>query len=521
MPLPRLARPAYPPLAALLTVALLTVVILLTTGACSPARPKPAPPRQATATAGVRSPPGLHWEPCGGGLECARFPVPVDHTRPDGAKIELALIRAPARQPYRRIGSLVLHPGGPGASGVEFVRAGAATGAIGLPLRNRFDIVGFDPRGVGGSAPVRCISDAEKDRLTSTGRVLPATAAEHDELVTDARRFAQGCERSSGALLPFMSTEASARDLDLLRIALGDEKLSYLGFSYGSVLGATYASLFPTRVRAMALDAAVDPDLWFNRPQELVRQQAASFEAALTAFFSYCKARPECGFGKDDPSAAYDRLVDRLDREPIPAVSSADPRPVNGSVVFDAMITALYSQLTWPALEHALKAADEENDGSELLAIADLGSGREPNATYSNLMDSNAATVCTDEINPVDIAVYDRLAEELGRRNPRFGRMVGFDHLPCAFWPVKAASRYTGPFRADGTPPIVVIGTTGDPAAPYAGAKALAGELATGVLVTWRGVSHGAYGHLSECIDDAVDLYFVDLKSPAEGTTCT
>jgi pimeloyl-ACP methyl ester carboxylesterase len=351
--------------------------------------------------------------------------------------------------------------------------------------------------------------------------VAPENAAEHAELVAGARRFAASCARSSGRLLPYLSTEAAARDLEILRAALGDRRLTYLGLSYGSVLGATYAGLFPDRVRAMALDAAVDPVVWINQPEETVRRQAQGFEQAFNAFLADCRARrADCGFGAGNPGRAYDRLVERLDDAPIKAKASGDPRPVNGYVAFLAVNAALYNRAYWPQLADALELADEEGDGSELLALADLLNGRREDGTYENLNDANASINCVDEVNPTDVAAYDRLSASLGRSSPRFGRAFGYARLICAYWPAKAADRYTGPFRAEGAPPILVVGATGDPAAPYAWARSLADQLATGVLLTWRGVNHGAYGGMSPCVDRAVDRYLVERVPPRDGTVC-
>jgi len=506
-----------------LPVAALLALLLVLAAGCTASQGEPSAPELPPARPAAEAPvavPKPHWTRCGGRLQCARLRVPLDHARPRGDTIELALIRIPARKPAKRIGSLLVNPGGPGGSGVEFVRA-TASGFYGAPLRDRFDIVGFDPRGVGESAPVHCQSDREKDLELVSADVVPEDAAEKRKMVDGARRFAEGCARSSARVLPYLSTEAAARDLDILRAALGDERITYLGISYGSVLGATYASMFPRRVRAMTLDAAVDPQVWINQPEETVRRQAQGFERAFDAFLADCRARgQDCGFGQGNPGPAYDRLIERLDNHPIKAKGSGDPRKVNGYVAFLAVNAALYNRVAWPQLADALELADEEDDGSELLALADSINGRRNDGSYENLNDANASINCVDEVNPKDVAAYDRLSEELGRTSPRFGRAFGYARLVCAYWPARAAARYTGPFRAEGAPPILVVGTTGDPAAPYSWARSLADQLSSGVLLTWKGVNHGAYGGMSRCIDRAVDAYLVDGTAPADGTTC-
>ncbi|WP_160172418.1 MULTISPECIES: alpha/beta hydrolase [Frankia] len=471
-------------------------------------------------------------------MECATLPVPLDHARPAAGTINLALIRAPARQPHRRIGSLVMLAGGPGQSGVGFIRDWL--GFFGASLRDRFDIVGFDQRGVGGSAPVRCSSGQDNDPPAATSpfaidsRASRAGSEDDDvyqELVDDRRQWAQGCVRFSGAELPYLSTEAAARDLDLLRAALGEDKITSYGGSYGTVLGATYASMFPTRIRALVLDGVEDPNVWMNQPQEDLRRMAQGFETALGAFLADCKARPNCGFGHGDPAGAFDRLVERLIEKPIPAggKDTGAARTLNWVTAMIGVRSALYSHAMWPRLAEALALADDNNDGSKLLsfaaqdpigAILPLPYSTSTSADVAHTaIAAHTAITCADKVFPT-VGAYQRLADELNRESPHFGLLSGLGALACVVWPVKAASRYTGPFHATGAAPILLVGSTGDPATPYSGAVSLARQLANSVLLTWRSYTHTAYFQDSGCVRQAVERYLVDLILPKRGTIC-
>jgi pimeloyl-ACP methyl ester carboxylesterase len=482
-----------------------------------PGRPTPGVSSAPGASPGVRPSPAageLAWTDCGGGFECATLDVPLDYDAPTGTAISLSLIRLPAIDPAERLGTLVTNPGGPGASGVDFVRQ-AATTVFSEALRTRFDILGFDPRGVGASAPVACVGPRELDRLIALDPT-PDTAAERSALIDGTRSFVAACQANSAALLPHVGTRDAARDLDRIRAAVGDPALSYLGFSYGTFLGATYADLFPGRVRALVLDGAVDPTLPF---EERNAQQAMSFAAAFGRFLDNCASRPACSFySKGNPAAAYDALMARIDRAPLHAALTGDSRSVGPGEAFTAVAAALYDQSGWSILAQALAMA-ERGDGSVLLLLADSYNERRPDGTYANILAANNAVTCLDYASPADVAAYQALALRLEKLAPRFGEAVAWSGLTCALWPVHPAGDPVAP-RASGASPILVIGSTGDPATPYAWAVKLAGELESGVLLTRRGEGHTAYGGKSACIDEAVDAYLITLLVPAAGTVC-
>lgn len=452
----------------------------------------------------------IAWNDCGNGFQCGTVDVPLDYADPAGPVVRLALVRLPATDQAHRLGSLVVNPGGPGGSGVGFVRAGAST-LFPSDLRARFDIVGFDPRGVGDSTPVRCIDDLE--------HFVPLDARAEDaadlaDLVAGAKTFAAGCERRNPELLPHLSTPEVARDLDLIRSALGDPKLTYLGFSYGTLIGATYATLFPGRIRAMVLDGALDPSLDLTAVRT---GQANGFEAALGRFLADCAADAGCPFRSGGrPGPAFDALMARIDRQPLPTPRLEGREPVNSTIAWLAVTGALYSQGAWPALAVALAEA-QAGDGTDLLLMSDPFRGRKPNGAYSNMVDAYAAITCLDFPAAHDVAAYGALADRLSAVAPRFGRLLAFNDIDCAFWPVPA-TRTPAPATAPGAPPIVVVGSTGDPATPYPWAVSLARQL-RGVLVTREGEGHTAYQY-SSCVRQAVDAYLLDAAPPAAGLDC-
>ncbi len=439
--------------------------------------------------------------------------VPLDYANPAGRQITLALIKLPATDPAQRIGELVTNPGGPGGSGIDFVRQSGAT-TYSDELRARFDIIGFDPRGVGESTPVECENGQALDRLNGLDPT-PDNQAEIDALIAGAKEFDASCERLSGDLLPFMTTVDVARDLDRIRAALGEKKLTYFGFSYGTFIGTTYAGLFPANIRALVLDGPIDPT------QNLVDRsvaQAKGFSGALDRFFADCASRPSCGFyNNGHPAEAFDALMATIDAKPLPASFVPGGRIVGPGEAFIGVLTALYSRSTWPYLEQALNQA-QNGDGSVLLLLADAYNERKADGTFSNSLAANNAVNCTDYLAPTDPQVYEDLAPKLEKDAPRFGEAVAYGGLSCAFWPVHAKAD-PGVISGAGSPPIVIVGTTGDPATPYSWATALNKQMVTSVLVTRKGEGHTGYAD-SACVQAAVDAYLVNLKVPAVGTTC-
>jgi pimeloyl-ACP methyl ester carboxylesterase len=419
--------------------------------------------------------------------------------------MHVAVIRKPASGASR--GSLIVNPGGPGASGVTYLRGSAGTFA---GLTSDFDLVSFDPRGVGQSKPIRCETSAQLDAFVAVDPT-PDTPAEHAALVRSSREFADACYRRNGSYLEHVGTIDAARDMDVLRAALGDRKLTFYGASYGTYLGAKYAQLFPRRIRAMVLDGALDP----RQPTSAEnRVQAIGFETDLRDFLANCAHTSGCPFSSSDPEGGLDQLEARIDAHPL-AVQS---RHLGPGEFFEGLALGLYSTSYWSQLRQALGDA-QNGDGQLLLAFSDALTERHSDGSYANLIESNLAINCIDRPSPRQVSVYDASARTFAQVSPHFGEPIAYGSLPCAFWrvpPVEQAHAVT----AKGAPPIVVIGTTRDPATPYVWAKALAHQLASGVLVTYDSDGHTAYEHGNSCITGAVNAYLDRRVVPRDGLRC-
>jgi pimeloyl-ACP methyl ester carboxylesterase len=478
----------------------------------SAASPSSALSAPATGAAVGAAPPTVRWSACRGsagpkGYQCATVPVPLDPSHPGGPTIGMAIDRHQATG--SKIGSLLINPGGPGASGVDALPQVVPT--MSAALRAAFDIVGFDPPGVARTAPITCLDSAGLSRYFHTDPA-PPTAAGFASMVATDRAFATGCQARSGAELPHVGTLDAARDMDVLRAALGDSKLSYLGFSYGSLLGATYAGLFPTHVRALVLDGALDPAL---PTISQLDQQAAGLDGQLQQFFAACSSQASCLWKPaGTPAAAYRALVARVRVHPLPAQGTS--RTVGPSELLYGTAVTLYSTSSWKDLAFALQAASG-GDGTYLLQLFDQYTGRHPNGSYDNLFEANAAINCLDSPAPT-IAALTAAGPAAQAAAPIFGVQNIDSEVGCAVWPVPATG-HIGPIRATGSPPIVVVGSTGDPITPYTWAQSLARELANGVLLTRVGDGHTAYLN-SACIRTDVDRYFITLAAPAVGTRC-
>jgi pimeloyl-ACP methyl ester carboxylesterase len=443
-------------------------------------------------------------------MQCAALTVPLDYAHPAEKSIQLAVVRKQTGV-KAKLGSVVLNPGGPGGSGVDYARAAAPL--IGLQLGGKFDIVSFDPRGVGGSAPVRCLSAKDLDvwMAFEADPSNPSAVAEQDRL---AKAFAAGCASKSGELLPHVGTVDTARDLDVLRAALGDPKLTYIGASYGTFLGALYAELFPANVRALVLDGAVDPA---SSASELNHVQAQGFEVALQSFIASCVKSATCPLGTSTPAAEpkLDAWLAGLRATPLPSASGG--RALTQALAIGGVAAALYSPSRWGQLTAALAAAFSGN-GAKLLALSDLIDGRQADGSYDNLIESNSAINCVDRpgLGPT-IDAYAREASGGKTADPTFGEFIEWGNVACADWPV-APELAPGPVSAVGAPPILVIGTLRDPATPYRWAQALAQEL-NGPLLTYDGDGHTAFLR-SSCVDKVVTSYLVSLQAPTVGTIC-
>ena len=445
-------------------------------------------------------------------FECGRTEVPISYDEPQGATLPIFLVRARLAGQTDRIGSLVVNPGGPGASGAD---AGLGL-ALSLPedVLRRFDIVGFDPRGVGLSTPVECLPPELKDRVIAA-EPRPSTPEQVDEAFALQQEVADGCAEEYGDALGTFNTVDTARDMDLLRQSLGDEQLTYLGYSYGTTLGSTYAELFPDRVRALVLDAAVDPD---DDPRAEAEQQATSFEASFDAFAANCVGLVSgCPLGPD-PRRFLEELLDQAETAPIPSALAGETRQATPGWITTAVTAAMYDTASWPQLAQGLAAA-RNGDSQGLFSLAATITGRLPDGSYTNLIDANLAINCadTDPATAVPEEEVRTLATEWGQRFPLFGASSAVGLRTCQVW---EAERTPLPERdAEGAAPILVIGNAGDPATPLPGAVDMAEDLTSGVLLTWQGQGHTAYPK-TDCVTGAVNAYLIDLVVPQDGLTC-
>lgn len=452
----------------------------------------------------------LTWKDCRGG-ECATLSVPLDYAEPDGDSIDIAVLRVPARDRAKRVGQLVLNPGGPGASGVDFARAGSLV--TGTEIARVYDLVGFDPRGVGASSAVSCGPTELLDAKVASDPD-PDSAAEVEEVRGIAREFADACVEDTGPLIEHVSTVEAARDMDVLRAALGEPDLDYLGFSYGTQLGSTYAELFPDHVGRMVLDAAVTPE---TDPVDLSRGQLEGFQTALEAYLADCVKSGSCPLG-DSVDEAQQRLVDLLDDIDAKPLPTADDRELTEGRAMYGLFQPLYARQLWPALTQALKAAMKGN-GAALGFLSDQYQQRGPNGYTSNLSEAFAAIGCLDVgPDPVEADPADYV-DEFERISPVFGRTFALSLYGCTDWPVKPTLTLPTPV-AKGAPPIIVIGTTRDPATPLAWAVALSDSLSSAVLITRDGDGHAGFQKGNQCVDSAVIGFFLDGKAPAKNLSC-
>ncbi|MGI5367539.1 peptidase [Streptomyces sp. A244] len=458
---------------------------------------------------------GLSWGRCKATAEgpapssdwqCATLKVPLDWSEPDGETIGLGLIRAKARG-GDRVGSLLFNFGGPGASGLSMMPSYAPTVSS---LRERYDLVSWDPRGVGASEGVRCRGDKEIQAAESVD-VSPDTPAEEKTYFEDAADFGEGCRKNAGKLMAHVSTADSARDMDRIREVLGDARLNYFGISYGTELGGTYAHLFPKKVGRMTLDAVVDPGADTVGHAE---NQARGFQRALNGYLASTGQDPEEGTRK------IADLVRRIDARPLPVGTPG--RKLTQTLAVTGILLPLYSKDSWPTLTSALDAA-ERGDGSELLALADRYNERDPSGRYGTTTHSQRVISCLDDRQRPTTAETKRLLPRFEKISPVFGTFLGWDTAGwCHDWPVPG-QHDTPEVSATGAAPVLVVGNTGDPATPYEGARRMADELGkgVGVMLTWRGEGHGAYGSGSDCVDSTVNAYLLDGTVPKDGKVCS
>ncbi|ADB48621.1 alpha/beta hydrolase [Conexibacter woesei] len=473
-------------------------------------------------------PPALAWGDCSAieganpRAECATATVPKDYGHRSRGTLDLYVARLPAKRPESRIGSLFVNFGGPGGTAADRIATEPDTteeGATFAALNERFDIVGVDPRGVGLSRPsIDCRANQETQGVYAQPFERPEILDPRAMVGRDVDYIAQ-CVRLNRDVLPYVSTANFARDLDGLRAAVGDDKMTYLGFSYGTFLGATYESMFPRNTRAIVLDGALDPDQYVNDPLASLDEQSAGFERAVGRFLQACaRDQAACaGFGGDDPWDALERLIEQAYASPIPA---GDRPAIDGDDVNAAVVQAVYAKQLWPFLARAL-AALERGDGSRLRQLVDIFYGDNGDGTYDPITDRYFTIGALEQRYPHDLRTFLREGRRSYQRYDHAWWNHGYVEAAWGFYPVEPRGVFRGPFvNPAGAPPTLVVGTTYDPATPYKEARRLVGQLGNARLLTMRGDGHTAYGGNSPCIDAAVDAYLIDGTLPAEGTSC-
>ena len=443
--------------------------------------------------------------------DCADVKVPLDYKKPGGKTITIAMMKVPAKS-GKPIGTLFVNPGGPGGSGIDL--AANASEAFSAAVRNKYDIVGFDPRGVGSSTAVDCVSDAELAKIVDTDVDLSTPEGQQTDKAF-AEQKAKGCQEKSGDLLPYLGTESAARDLDILRGLVGDKKLNYVGFSYGTSLGGMYADLFPKKAGRMVLDGAVDPQLGSAR---MGYEQIVGFETAFQHYAQHCVDTGRCPLGGsvDEARAKMKALFDQALKSPFRTASS--DRPLNRSMLYSTVISMMYRESFWTYLDQALVQLVEQNDGSVFLRLYDLFEERQGNRYKNNSKEAFWAINCADYL-PSPSAEYQQYAEKLRAEAPVFGSLMMEGVDVCSLWPYHPKAN-PGPYKAKGSAPIVVIGTKYDPATPYQWAQTLHKTLSNSVLLTWEGDGHTAYGKAGSCLNDPVDDYLLTGKVPQDGLVC-
>jgi pimeloyl-ACP methyl ester carboxylesterase len=458
----------------------------------------------------------LTWDTCRGSFLCARLLVPVDYADPGGATIEIAVLKDPADDPDARIGSLVVNPGGPGAPGTSYAQQ--ASQVFRDALNDRYDVVGFDPRGTGDSAPVDCLPDEQMDSFLAVDPV-PDDAEEVADVVDGLDAFWAGCvansQGGSTGVVAHVTTVEAARDMDVLRSALGEAELTYFGASYGTKLGATYADLFPDKVGRLVLDGAVDVGL---DAVSLSLGQAEGFERALTAYVDDCLDRGDCFLGDstDEGLQAIKDVLADIDENPLP---SLDGRELTAGTGFLGVITPLYNRDYWFLLDRALEEA-QEGDGTTLMLLADAYASRSPDGTYNdNSTEAIYAINCLDDPFAVTADEVPDYVDRFVEASPTLGEVFAWGLVGCGGIQVES-SEPERDIRGAGAAPIVVVGTTRDPATPYEWAVALAGQLESGVLVSRDGDGHTAYNAGNDCVDEAIEAYLVDGTVPEDGLEC-
>ncbi|RGE21903.1 alpha/beta hydrolase [Leucobacter sp. wl10] len=475
--------------------------------------PLPAEPEATVAGFGAQQP---NWGDCGGGLQCADVYAPLDWGDPGGERITLRLMKRPATGGDPK-GTLFVNPGGPGASGAQYV-ANSVDSVVPESVRRAYDVIGWDPRGVADSTPVRCYDAAGMDEYLFGVGDDAGLERGSDEWIAasleEARAFGGACARGTGALLGTVDTASTVRDLDMLRAIAGDSKLNYLGFSYGTYIGARYADAYPERAGRMVLDGAMDPATGLT---DVVREQTRGFERALRVYAEDCVQRRGCPFTgtADEAMASIGSLLDRLDRQPL---RGSDGRTLSVDTMLTAIVTPLYARSSWGYLDDLFETVGR-GEADVALSLADSYYDRADGRYLGNSTEAFSAVNCLDYPRGLDAARMRAQAAELDRIAPTIGRFQGYGDIACAAWPVQGVEDRPG-VTAAGAGPILVVGTTGDPATPYRWAESLAQQLESGVLVTYVGEGHTAYGK-NECVNRAVDDYLLTGAVPEGDLRCS
>lgn len=453
---------------------------------------------------------GVTWQECGESLECGRYTVPLDYANPAGAVLRIAVTKHAASG--KKIGSLLVNPGGPGESGQTLAQA--AGSFFPANVLRHFDIIGFDPRGVGESQPIDCVDDNQLLKFAEAS--YPRTSAGEAASKRDAEEFVAGCVSHSGKELAYINTENTARDMDIIRAVQGDPKLYYLGFSYGTELGAEYAQLFPKNVGRMVLDGAVAAT---KTNFEQTRDQLVGFEKALDTYLVDClQKEASCPFS-GTLEQARDKVATLFTQALEHPIQTSDPqRPLTQSALLYGVITPLYSS-NYTSLTKAFRDVIEREDGSAFQVLFDAYLGRKDGKFSDNAMEANIVINCGDYPVEGNAEKWAQQESELVKAAPIFGPVFGYDELTCSLWPVKPTKR-VGPFVASGSAPIVVVGTSGDPATPYSWAQDLANTLENSRLITWQGTGHTAYGRSTPCVSDPINAYLLSGSVPKNNLVC-
>jgi pimeloyl-ACP methyl ester carboxylesterase len=516
-----------------------TAAVLVATALCAPlvavlpaaATASPARSAQAVRSADPAGP-SIDWTSCEGlpAFDCATMDVPLDYDKPGGDQISLALIRRPADDPSARIGSLLVNPGGPGGSGVGFV-AGLGDFLFTPEVRASFDLIGFDPRGIAGSTQLQCFETAEDQLAVLAPMAFPVTRAEEERWIDGHRAVSKACEKRGGPIIDHMSTGNVARDMDQIRTALGEDKLSFVGYSYGSMIGSTYANMFPTKVRAVVIDGVIDPISWTTGRGDQaetipidgrLESEQGAFET-FKQFLALCDAGgTTCAFSDGDPRERFDELAAQLLRDPAEL-----PDGAGGTFTFTyadlvaITLGALYSSEVWPDLAAFLADLEAEvNPAGAAAALQRLGhrvTGRDEQ--YWQVYEGFSGVACSDSDNPDDESAWAKVARRADEKWPYFGRIWNWGSSICASWPGVDKDRYTGPWDQRTAAPVLVVGSRYDPATRYQDAVSTADILGRARLLTVRSWGHTSL-FTSTCADDATADYLLTGDLPAPGTVC-